>query len=1313
MSLRHRDAFGRVSYVDQVDAGQEHYLRPQDGRLAHLHVQGAHQVHGSEEKSWARTGPPRSRVSSILHLARWTYSSVLIEGTEERNYSTPAVIELVLKWIPSCLILVLLLVVPQNLEGVFKNSGFYDPIQYRDWRYPKVSRNRGEGEQETLDDPDERGENRPLLAEDIEMTTLATQVPKKLSLVDEDIDEEFDNLPARHFRPRYLCFLRDGPGGPNTEYETHKVTDWINQHGDFASTDFVFISYTRKQFLVSAEAKWRGQPVPDEATKAAYNEEAQADRNTMLSYGMQAAREAGKRAFWLDFECIRDIDNIARDHSQSDDVYRICDIVRAAHSLVIVVGPPLEATKAVEENQVSYDPVSITEWLQQWGERLWTLPEVLLCSPEHRVKIYVAGWPNPPEEIAKRNIPGRAVWHDAKLVRNLIDHYESSVHLTPLELVSIALECFSIRTTDQFSDGDISYALMGLLRRRPAVVKSDKSFEAFARLSLANDSDKLLERLICMQPTRRDAPWHKIRDAWGVRLWDIEPRCQVAGIVDDQTVTLDGAFGATIQWDKMEQVAFLKRPTISRLLGKILLRGVPAYLLFALVLTITGGVLMNELKNTSDSDDSFDNSRFSTRDSESGTTNGAYLAFLIIGVVFLVPSVIILFLIPVMLLNIYQGKFWSTQAHFLGIEGIPEDIGEIERLLFGFNYGRLKWSTAGSILSRNRPSENGERVGLTPARSVDFNNGCHDRAVETGQVEETFVFTLIDTYSMTATAFRAARPPSTVIVCGHEGGMQRAILCSYDWKVGAFVREAIIRVPTLVLDRMFRVDRFRFALSRKTEEPGKYVGSVPDAAYARHQHKENHFWDRWKIDLAFLPFMFFVWGLYSPKFSYFKSPELVGFLLAQPINYIILFRKIHMGNLIASVALIKGITSIISNVITSDPGLFVLDILMGVADGVAAPAFVYLTSLWYDGAWGRMLRIIIWAAGPSFLIGLAETLAAAGLAVPNFDILAFVLAALSIVLSIYASFVLGTPEEVPWLWESQRSLSAAARLWKRTGSMVQISTLAKRVHTHMFIVAFFLVAASVYLPLSDFQLYIRLPTITLLSIFPLLIVLALGVVFAQYQHAQLPIIIILLALSFAGKIEISDHLMNSDLEGREDGLLFLQSTGNFALILTWALLLTNMVEPEAFLGTLCLSFTGTALGQVTVGAYIAAIYKVHDVNVPDENPIEARQSYRIAMTVLFALAVVVLVSWAIYRWLSEQRNGQSDVLQAGVYHQHVAEDRAIDDGSHSQMAIVSGHSQAGMFYDPDLPYHDRDSRDPMQPETTHAGMRYDYSQGNA
>jgi hypothetical protein len=73
---------------------------------------------------------------------------------------------------------------------------------------------------------------------------------------------------------------------------------------------------------------------------------------------------------------------------------------------------------------------------------------------------------------------------DPLVSRQLVDHFLN-------ELVTIALDCLSRRKTHRKFPGDVSYALMGLIRRRPAVEPRDSESMAFARLSLANDSDRL------------------------------------------------------------------------------------------------------------------------------------------------------------------------------------------------------------------------------------------------------------------------------------------------------------------------------------------------------------------------------------------------------------------------------------------------------------------------------------------------------------------------------------------------------------------------------------------------------------------------------------------------------------------------------------------------------------------------------------------------------------------------------------------------------------------------------------------------------
>ncbi|KAH9905046.1 hypothetical protein F4778DRAFT_731692 [Xylariomycetidae sp. FL2044] len=1250
MATSHHDAFGRIKLVRGLRATRDHYLRPSDGRLVPLRVQGYGQT--NEQRPWVRTGTPQTRMRAILDLVYWTYDSVLEKGSDKRHYDDGAFI-LALKWIPCCILLVLMLLVPQNLEGNARNGGYYEPIQYRDWRYAKISRNAGERYNQNGSDDHEPGESARLLDnQDVEMANLSQHLPAPTqdAKIDE-IDKDFDDLPARHFRPRFLCFLQQSPHGGPVRCETRNVEEWLREHGEHASTEFVFLSYTRKQFCLGAEGWFKGKPQPDQETWAKYDRLAEEDRATLLEYGIRAAREANKSAFWVDFECIRDADNVARVHAQSNDVYRICDIVRAAHSLVILVGPSPD--DRVHFQPQPFHPSLMNEWLRVWGERLWTLPEVLLCPNERRIKLYGVGDPNPPEEIAKRNLPSRAVWHDAKQVRELVDHYESSIHLTSLELVSIALECFSHRQTFQFNNGDISYALMGLLRRRPRVVDSDTGFEAFARLSLANDSDRLLERLIGMEPTRSGAPWNEIKDAWGARLWDIEPRCQVAGIADDETVTLDGAFGATIQWDAVEQVAFLKRPTFGRTLGKILLRGAPGYLITGLAMTIAAASIQSVVPKSPGSGNSqlqYPNGGDSDNDT-SKAFSGVSLALLIIGLLILIPGAIITLAAPAMLLNIYRGKFWSTQAHFVGIEGIPSNIGEVERLLFGFDHGRLKWSVAGSTLSRHRLSKNGEIEALPPgpppqskANQPYSENRAGRLAHQSGGLT---LFTLIDTYAMTATAFYAARPPTTVIVCGHEGGMQRAVLCSYNWWSGTFVRESVIRVRTMVLDRMFRVDRFRFALRAKESTADGQLPVSDPSGYAvpdREQELEDIEGKSpypWKKDLALLPFMWVVNALPSTIIYLDESTIVipvvfyVGYLLAQVLNYIT-FPRMPLGRIIAAATLIKSVLFIVQMFVKTGAALIPIALFAGVASGVQGPALVYLTGAWYEGERGLILHVIIWASGGVFYGGLSGVLYQWTGNLPV-DPFALTWAVVCILLSVYAVSSIGLPGQTRWLSSEETSWMADTR--KRTSSNAIRESL-KRPETYFFALVFFFVAmfdstsygsGSGLSPDVFFALYYVCPVVLSTTL--------AAVLFLQVPLLRIMVVVTVVILAFSGKL-------NAALKDfASAGTLFLNCLSSFSVYFTWGLLLASSAFESQSVATLSTAFSASSLGSIIIGALRASPSSgIKFTSGEQESAYDSSFTYKgstrnfvVLLSVVFALLVSTLISWGAYEWYRNRK----------------------------------------------------------------------------
>lgn len=556
-------------------------------------------------------------------------------------------------------------------------------------------------------------------------------------------------MPDRILRPRYLCFLKH----PSDRQTLHGadillVDEWLELHDPEDPAQYLFMSYTGLQFdRKSAE-----------------------DLKALRQMAERAARNAGLQAYWTDLDCMPPED-------LEEDVYRISDVVRGAHSLAIAVAPCFY-------NDTQF--TSTIDLLKIWGTRMWTWPEVLLAPAGSPILVYTRGQDlYNPLQLDKRNFAA-SVWEDAPDGRQLVDHYEGTLILSRLELVVLAFKCLKSRLggTTEYCKGDLSYALMGLLRQRPQVDKKDSAFQAFARLSLANDSDRLLERLICVLPKNRTEDWSAMDDVWEVWPWDIYPTCQIAGIGDQDTVIIDGAFGATIKWDSFAKVAFINRETWLRLIARVFLRATPAWFSF--------GILFLSLRIKP------------------------------VGAIFLTLALIAILTSPLAVKHCYSGKLWDTQAWLFGFEGYL-DIDTIERKIFGFPYGRLHWTPFGSPLSRHGENLYGECEGRDPVMTDGSVRKLVD-AAPSSSYGEPKIFTLVDTNTMTVTMFEAVRPPVVALMCGSEGGMQRAVLCSYDWTNQTLYRETVLRMETRVLEKMSRVGRVRFGLKRGVEETGRMNG---------------------------------------------------------------------------------------------------------------------------------------------------------------------------------------------------------------------------------------------------------------------------------------------------------------------------------------------------------------------------------------------------------------------------------------------------------------------------------------------------------
>lgn len=214
-------------------------------------------------------------------------------------------------------------------------------------------------------------------------------------------------------------------------------------------------------------------------------------------------------------------------------------------------------------------------------------------------------------------------------------------------------------------------------------------------------------------------------------VWQIDATCQIVEVLDRDTVKLDGAYVATIDWTCLDPVRLIS-PTSS---GAFYLQGgqtlgIPLFVVMALWVYII------------------------TQASLSATSSYRVPLVLIIFPASLVGvAVLATFAISWVVVR-HPANAQDMHPRFLGIEGHVSS-GLVERYPFGSSRGRLV-----EVSSVSSP-----RYQDTPAT-----DSTHSDQMEIG-------FTVVDTYTMTITRFTAARLPVAVIICGKDREMQRAPCC--------------------------------------------------------------------------------------------------------------------------------------------------------------------------------------------------------------------------------------------------------------------------------------------------------------------------------------------------------------------------------------------------------------------------------------------------------------------------------------------------------------------------------------------------------
>ncbi|KAJ5208179.1 hypothetical protein N7449_002558 [Penicillium cf. viridicatum] len=522
---------------------------------------------------------------------------------------------------------------------------------------------------------------------------------------------------------------------------------------------YIFLSFSRNSF----EGYYTGCSDPEREQKLGEylrqvadalinheNRNLENDENKRASENLDP-EERRVKAFWLDMDCV----SPTAGPQKTEDIHNICDAVRCAMRVYVVL--PNDEQK------------------QTWGRRIWTLPEALLAGPDDKLRLCV--WD--PAKAASNQVPntfpvlsltdiyqnflckpdlpppqGQEQHSIEDVTGHLIEHFTGTTTLSELQLFTCAIQALAHRTEGKSTEGhttaDLAYAAMGLLAYRIPASETDDPFQAVARLSLENDSNRLLERLACLWPhpipERPDATVTGSqsilgniadRDQYCAHLWDIQPICDVVGIGDDKytpTVILDRCRAIPIRWKGFPRVSYAKN-----------LAGFRASLSQGIVyigawLLVTGFGLFPTAAALF----------FATTNYE--TPNFSVSMYLIGAAIFLGAAWIVSWFSPLAVRQLSNGGPGGVSCHLIGFEGTLS-LAQIEKAIYGNCNHRLTYAPSSSTFSQP---------------DATFRWGWEPKPTNLPPSQR--LFTIVDTGDLTVFVIAAERPPVVAVICGHEGG---------------------------------------------------------------------------------------------------------------------------------------------------------------------------------------------------------------------------------------------------------------------------------------------------------------------------------------------------------------------------------------------------------------------------------------------------------------------------------------------------------------------------------------------------------------
>jgi MFS family permease len=156
---------------------------------------------------------------------------------------------------------------------------------------------------------------------------------------------------------------------------------------------------------------------------------------------------------------------------------------------------------------------------------------------------------------------------------------------------------------------------------------------------------------------------------------------------------------------------------------------------------------------------------------------------------FFLVGILLSFTAPASCRRLFGGRVTEMSPHFVGFEGtLP--LEELEKVVFG-NYGsRLTYDPSSTKFALRHLEE---RRGMEPEWVTKSDSPPLLR-------DDHRVFTIVDTGNLTVSIIQTVNPPTVALICGREGGMLRALLCSWDFTSDTLYRETVMRLTSDCVD---------------------------------------------------------------------------------------------------------------------------------------------------------------------------------------------------------------------------------------------------------------------------------------------------------------------------------------------------------------------------------------------------------------------------------------------------------------------------------------------------------------------------------